>query len=297
MQALCTEAHWWKQATFFTKALFFPASPGAVAPSLPRLERLTLHYQEKVHRQRHNFFMNAPALHSVEVQLHKAKKNNYSLPWEQISDLTLLYHSSISRAIHVLPSCNKLQKLEFSDPIMDFTGPCPIPTVLNRVESLAIATTASSYIFPLFIFPDIISLTLLKGACRRVYPGKDLISFLSLPCTPQLQYRIFENTHITDAHVLKILALTPLLHTLLNTPNTMKRRNLSCQENVFLPMMTVNLQIHFLQQQLGPNSVQKYKIIFEKFAFTCTVQTQCARWRHPDACLICLRSAASSRSI
>ncbi|KAK0220813.1 hypothetical protein EDD85DRAFT_1028674 [Armillaria nabsnona] len=214
MRVLCTEAHRWKRATFSTKAPFFPASPGAVAPSLPRLERLTLCYREKVRRQRRDFFMNAPALHSVEVQLHKAKKNNFSLPWEHISDLTLLYHSSISRAIHILPSCNKLQKLEFSDPLMDFTGPRPAPTVLNGVESLTIAATACSNIFPLFRFPDVASLTLLKGIYRRVYPGKDLLSFLSLSRAPQLQYLIFDNTHITDDHVLKILALTPLLHTL-----------------------------------------------------------------------------------
>ncbi|SJL15830.1 uncharacterized protein ARMOST_19335 [Armillaria ostoyae] len=214
MRVLCTEVHRWKRATFSTKAPFFPASPGAVAPSLPRLERLTLCYREKVRRQHRDFFMNAPALRSVEVQLHKAKKNNFSLPWEQISDLTLLYHSSISRAIYILPSCKNLQKLEFSDPLMDFTGPSPAPTVLNGVQSLAIAATAFSDIFPLFCFPDVVSLTLLKGACRRVYPGKDLLSFLSLPRAPQLQYLIFDNTHIADDHVLKILALTPLLHTL-----------------------------------------------------------------------------------
>ncbi|PBK68074.1 hypothetical protein ARMSODRAFT_1085688 [Armillaria solidipes] len=213
MRVLCIEAHRWKRATFSTKSPFFPAPPGAVAPSLLRLERLTLCYREKVRRQRRDFFMNAPALRSVGVQLHKAKKNNFSLPWEQISDLTLLYHSSISRAIHILPSCSKLQKLKFSDPLMDFTGPSPSPTVLNGVQSLVIVAMASSDIIPLFCFPDLVSLTI-NGLGRTVSPGRELLSLLSLPRAPQLQCLIFDDTYIPDDLVLDILALTPLLHTL-----------------------------------------------------------------------------------
>ncbi|PBK94244.1 hypothetical protein ARMGADRAFT_1098920 [Armillaria gallica] len=212
MRVLCTESHRWKRATFSTKTPFFPASPGAVAPSLPRLEHLTLRYREKVRRQRRDLFMNAPALRSVEVQLHKAKKNNFSLPWEQIADLTLFYHSSISRAIHILPSCINLLKLKFSDPIMDFTGPRPAPTVLNGVQSLVIAATASSDIIPVFCLPDLVSLTI-NGLGRTVSPGRELISFLSLPRAPQLQCLIFDDTYIPDDLVLDILALTPLLHT------------------------------------------------------------------------------------
>ncbi|KAK0214352.1 hypothetical protein IW262DRAFT_1514421 [Armillaria fumosa] len=214
MRILCMETRRWKRATFFTKVPFFPASPGAVAPSLPRLERLYVCYRENVRRQRRDFFMDAPALRSVNVQLHKAKKNNFSLPWEQISDLTLLYDSSISRAMHILPTCKILQKLEFLDPIMDFTaGPRPAPTVLNGVESLVIAAMASSDIIPLFSFPDLVSLTI-NGLHRTVSPGRELKSFLSLPRAPQLQYLIFNDTYISDDLVLDILALTPLLHTL-----------------------------------------------------------------------------------
>ncbi|KAK0479005.1 hypothetical protein EDD18DRAFT_1468850 [Armillaria luteobubalina] len=213
MRVLCMETHRWKEATFFTKVPFFLASPGAGAPSLPRLERLCLCYRKKIRRQRRDFFMDAPALRSVNIQLHKTKKNNFSLPWEQLSDLTLLYDSSISRAMHILPFCKILQKLEFFCPLMDFTGPRPTPTVLNGVELLVIAAAASSDIIPLFSFPDLVSLTI-NGRNRTISPGRELTSFLSLPCAPQLQYLIFIDTYISDDLVLDILALTPLLHTL-----------------------------------------------------------------------------------
>ncbi|KAK0481986.1 hypothetical protein EDD18DRAFT_1467987 [Armillaria luteobubalina] len=204
MRVLCMETHRWKEATFFTKVPFFPASPGAGAPCLPRLERLCLCYREKIRRQRRDFFMDAPALRSVNTQLHKAKKNNFSLPWEQLSDLTLLYDSSISQ-IGVFLTLDGL----YWPP----SHPRPTPTVLNGVELLVIAAAASSDIIPLFSFPDLVSLTI-NGRNRTISPGRELTSFLSLPCVPQLQYLIFTDTYISDDLVLDILALTPLLHTL-----------------------------------------------------------------------------------
>ncbi|KAK0441201.1 uncharacterized protein EV420DRAFT_1485665 [Desarmillaria tabescens] len=188
MQIICAEAHRWKRANFNTKAPEFDASAGT-------------------------FSMNAPALRSVEVQLHKAKKNNFSLPWGQITDLKLFPESSISRATHILPLCRNLRRLELWNHLVDFTGPIPAPTVVNGVESLVIAAMASPSVIPFFVFPDVVSLTI-NGAGRTISPGRELISFLSLPCAPQLQHPIFDDTCITDDFVLEILSLTPSLHTL-----------------------------------------------------------------------------------
>ncbi|KAK0184375.1 hypothetical protein F5146DRAFT_1170967 [Armillaria mellea] len=59
----------------------------------------------------------------------------------------------------------------------------------------------------------LVSLTI-NGLGCTVSPGRELVSFLSLPRPPQLQYLIFDDTYVPDDLVLDILALTPSLHTL-----------------------------------------------------------------------------------
>ncbi|KAK0200140.1 hypothetical protein DFS33DRAFT_127539 [Desarmillaria ectypa] len=185
MQILCSEAYRWKRVSFTTKAPFFPASPIVVVPFLPHLECLTLMHKEKVRRPRRDFFMNAPALHSVEVQQYrKKKKTTFPTPWDRSLTSHEMYGSFILRAIHILSSCHNLRNLDFWNPFVDFTGPIPAPTVLNGVQSLVIAVMASSAVIPLFRFPDVISLTF-KGMGRTVSPGMELILLLSLPRMPQ----------------------------------------------------------------------------------------------------------------
>ncbi|KAK0441198.1 uncharacterized protein EV420DRAFT_1485663 [Desarmillaria tabescens] len=161
-------------------------------------------YWERIRRQRRDFFHECPSFALRRGSASQGKKEQLLPPLGQITDLKLFSKSSISWATHILPLCRNLWRLELWNHLVDFTGPTPTPTVVNGVESLVIAAMASPNVIPFFHFPDVVSLTI-KGAGHTISPGRELISFLSLPRTLQLQHLIFDETCITDNFVLEIL--------------------------------------------------------------------------------------------
>lgn len=225
MRRLCEEAHRWKEAVLLSEDIILPPS---TAGPLRNLKALTVHERDRLPPDLQNkaYFADAPELRSLSIEFSPLPGHELTIPWSQLTDLTLIRRSSVAPLASILPKCTQLHTLRLEDSSgtygghpLAFISPLPALVHIKRLVFSRRSLHDISVLIAHLQFLHLVSINITRDKDSqppRIFheneiPIGPIVALLSMPDAPRLQVLNIEEVVLSDEPLIQLLAVTPAL--------------------------------------------------------------------------------------